>query len=63
MLSNNCKGAYIVNSAKRRQLKLKARREARINLTVEVFGWSVVILGAAVMAKVLYVALVYIMLF
>ena len=63
MLSNNCKGAYIMNSAKRRQLKLKARREARINLTVEVFGWSVVILGAAVMAKVLYVALVYIMLF
>jgi hypothetical protein len=63
MLSNNCKGADIVNSAKRRQLKQAARREARLNLTVEVFGWSVVILGAAVMAKVMYVALVYIMLF
>jgi hypothetical protein len=63
MLNYNRKGAYIVNSAKRRQLKLKARQEARINLAVEVFGWSVVILGAAVMAKVLYVALVYIMLF
>ena len=48
-----------MNSAKTRQL----RKEARINLTVEVFGWSVVILGAAVMAKVMYVALVYIMLF
>jgi len=48
-----------MNSAKRRQL----RKEARINLTVEVFGWSVVIIGAAVMAKVMYVALVYIMLF
>ena len=63
MLGNNCKGADIMNSAKRKQLKLKARREARINLAVEVFGWSVVILGAVVMAKVLYVALVYIMLF
>ncbi len=63
MLNNNCKGAYIVNSAKRKQLKLKARREARITLAVEVFGWSVVILGAAVMAKVFYFALVYIMLF
>ena len=52
-----------MNSAKRRQLKLKARREARITLAVEVFGWSVVILGAAVMAKVFYFALVYIMLF
>lgn len=52
-----------MNSEKRRQLQQAARREARINLTVEVFGWSVVILGAAVMAKVLYVALVYIMLF
>ncbi len=48
-----------MNSAKRKQL----RREARINLTVEVFGWSVVILGAAVAAKFMYVALVYIMLF
>jgi hypothetical protein len=28
-----------MNSAKRRQLKLKARREARINMAVEVFGW------------------------
>lgn len=52
-----------MNSAKRRQLKLKARREARITLAVEVFGWSVVILGAAVMAKVMYSALVFIMLF
>ena len=52
-----------MNSAKRKQLKLKARREARINLAVEVFGWSVVILGAAVTAKFMYVALVYIMLF
>jgi hypothetical protein len=52
-----------MNSAKRRQLKIKARREARINMAVEVFGWSVVILGAAVMAKVFYFALVYIMLF
>ena len=48
-----------MNSAKRKQL----RREARINLSVEVFGWSVVILGAAIMAKVFYTALVYIMLF
>jgi len=48
-----------MNSAKRKQL----RREARINLAVEVFGWSVVILGAAVTAKFLYTALVYIMLF
>ncbi len=63
MLSNNCKGADTMNSAKRKQLKQAARREARINLTVEVFGWSVVILGAAVMAKVFYFALVYIMLF
>ena len=52
-----------MNSAKRKQLKLKTRREARINLSVEVFGWSVVIIGAAVMAKVMYTALVYIMLF
>jgi heme oxygenase len=52
-----------MNSAKRRQIRREARREARINLAAEVFGWSVVILGAAVMAKVLYVALVYIMLF
>ena len=52
-----------MNSAKRKQLKQVARREARINLTVEVFGWSVVILGAAIMAKVMYTALVYIMLF
>ena len=59
MLNNNCKGAYIVNSAKRKQL----RREARITLAVEVFGWSVVILGAAVTAKFMYTALVYIMLF
>ena len=63
MLSNNCKGAYIVNSAKRKQLKQKARRELCQNIAVSVLGWSVVILGAAVMAKVLYVALVYIMLF
>jgi len=48
-----------MNSAKIRQL----RREARINLAIEVFGWSVVLLGAAVMAKVFYFALVYIMLF
>jgi len=48
-----------MNSAKRKQL----RKEARINLSVEVFGWSVVILGAAVTAKVMYTALVYIMLF
>ena len=52
-----------MNSAKRRQLKLKARREARINLSVEVFSWSVVIIGAAVTAKVMFTALVYIMLF
>jgi len=52
-----------VNSAKIRQLKIKARREARINMTVEVFGWSVVILGAVVTAKFMYTALVYIMLF
>lgn len=52
-----------MNSAKRKQLRLRARREARNNLTIEVFGWSVVIVGAAVMIKVLYVALVYIMLF
>ena len=52
-----------MNSAKRRQLKQAARREARNNLAVEVFGWSVVILGAAVTAKVMYTALVYIMLF
>jgi hypothetical protein len=52
-----------MNNAKRKQLKQAARREARINLSVEVFGWSVVILGAAVMAKVFYAALVYIMLF
>lgn len=52
-----------MNSAKRKQLETEARREARINITVEVFGWSVVILGAALMAKVFYVALVYIMLF
>ena len=52
-----------MNSAKRRQVRREARREARINLTVEAFGWSVVILGAAVTAKVLYTALVYIMLF
>jgi hypothetical protein len=52
-----------MNSAKRKQLKIKARREARINLSVEVFGWSVVILGAAVTAKVMFTALVYIMLF
>ena len=63
MLSNNCKGADTVNSAKRKQLKQKARRELCQNIAVSVFGWSVVILGAAVMAKVLYVALVYIMLF
>jgi hypothetical protein len=54
---------HSMNSSKRKQLKIKARREARINLSVEVFGWSVVIIGAAVMAKVLYAALVYIMLF
>jgi len=48
-----------MNSAKRKQLKIKARREARITLAVEVFGWSVVILGAAVAAKFMYVALVY----
>ena len=48
-----------MNSAKRKQL----RKEARNNLAVEVFGWSVVILGAAVTAKFMYVALVYIMLF
>ncbi len=52
-----------MNSAKRKQLKIKARREARLNLSVEAFGWSVVILGAAVMAKFMYTALVYIMLF
>ena len=52
-----------MNSAKRKQLKQAARREARNNLAVEVFGWSVVILGAAVTAKLLYTALVYIMLF
>jgi hypothetical protein len=52
-----------MNSAKRKQLKIKARREARNNLAVEVFGWSVVILGAAVTAKFMYTALVYIMLF
>jgi heme oxygenase len=52
-----------VNSAKRKQVKQAARREARINLAVEVFGWSVVILGAAVTAKFMYTALVYIMLF
>ena len=63
MLSNNCKGADTMNSAKRKQLKLKARQEARNNLAVEVFGWSVVILGAAVTAKFMYTALVYIMLF
>ena len=48
-----------MNSAKIRQL----RKEARITLAVEVFGWSVVILGAAVTAKFMYVTLVYIMLF
>ena len=48
-----------MNSAKRKQL----RKEARINLSVSVFGWSVVILGAAVTAKFMYTALVYIMLF
>ena len=52
-----------MNSAKRKQLRLKARREARNSLAIEVFGWSVVIVGAVVMIKVLYVALVYIMLF
>ena len=61
--SLNKERRHNMNSAKRKQLKLKARREARINLSVEVFGWSVVIIGAAVMAKVMYVALVYIMLF
>lgn len=52
-----------MNSAKRRQIRREARREARNNLAVEVFGWSVVILGAAVTAKFMYTALVYIMLF
>ena len=52
-----------MNSAKRKQIRREARREARINMTIEVFGWSVVILGAAVTATVLYTALVYIMLF
>ena len=50
-------------TVKRRQIRREARREACITLAVEVFGWSVVILGAAVTAKVLYTALVYIMLF
>jgi len=52
-----------MNSAKRGQIRREARRESRINLVVEVFGWSVVILGAAFTAKFMYVALVYIMLF
>jgi len=52
-----------MNSAKRKQLKLKARRELCQDMAVSVFGWSVVILGAAVTAKFMYVALVYIMLF
>ena len=44
-----------MNSAKRKQLKLKARRELCQDMAVEVFGWSVVILGAAVTAKFMYV--------
>ena len=52
-----------MNSAKRKQLKQKARRELCQNIAVSVFGWSVVILGAAITAKFMYVALVYIMLF
>ena len=42
MLSNNCKGAYIVNSAKRKQLQQAARREARLNLATSVTGWSII---------------------
>jgi len=52
-----------VNSAKRKQLKQAARRELCQDIAISVFGWSVVILGAAVTAKLLYTALVYIMLF
>ena len=52
-----------MNSARRKQLKIKARRELCQDIAVSVFGWSVVIIGAAVMVKVMYVALVYIMLF
>ena len=52
-----------MNSAKRKQLKTKARRELCQDITVSVFGWSVVIIGAAVTAKFMYTALVFIMLF
>jgi len=31
-----------MNSAKRKQLKLKARREARLNLATSVTGWSII---------------------
>ena len=52
-----------MNSAKRKELKRKAGREWRINRSVGVFGWAVVILGAAVTAKFMFGSLVYIMLF
>jgi len=52
-----------MNSAKRKQVKQKARWELCQDIAVNVFGGSVVILGAAVTAKFLYTALVYIMLF
>ena len=52
-----------MNSAKRKQLKTEGASGGAHNLAVEVFGWSVVILGAAVTAKFMYTALVYIMLF
>jgi len=48
-----------MNSAKRRQLIQSARREARITLAIEVFGWSVLTLGVAVTVKFMYTALVF----
>ena len=50
-----------MNSAKRKQLKLKARREARINLTVEVFGWSIIAGLTAVALPVGYKVLIVLM--
>ena len=51
-----------MNSAKIRQLKIKARREARTEFLGTIIAWGCVVVGVAVTLPVLKWALVEIML-
>jgi hypothetical protein len=61
VLNYNCKGAYIVNSAKRKQVQQAARREARLNLATSVTGWSIIAGLAAFTLPIGYELLIVLM--